>query len=119
MSYLQASFVEQKRVKRYLGQGPRAFAPGHSGMLQMTAVLLAQRAPKGQDSLPWAGGSLEIRYLTGIEPGWTFIGVDPAATMLNLARTTAGTIADERLTLIEGPYTMLPRVRSMRLPVFL
>ena len=45
MDDLQANFGEHERVRRYIEQGPPAFAPGHSGMLQMAAVLLSKRMP--------------------------------------------------------------------------
>ena len=49
-----------------------------------------------------AGGGLEIRYLSGFAKNWRFVGVDPSASMLDVARATAGPVAGERLSLIEG-----------------
>ena len=103
MSELDTNFVDPERVKRYIEQGPPAFAPGHGGMLQMIGVLLAERMPgDGRLLVIGAGGGLETRYLAGIEPGWRFVGVDPASAMLDLARATAGSVAGDRLELIEG-----------------
>ena len=106
MSELTRNFVDPERVKQYTEQGPPAFAPGHAGMLQMVGVLLAESVPDdGQLLIVGAGGGLETRYLAGVEPGWRFVGVDPAGAMLDLARTVAGPIAGDRLTLIEGTVT--------------
>ena len=110
MSELTRNFVDPERVKQYTEQGPPAFAPGHAGMLQMVGVLLAENMPDdGQLLVVGAGGGLETRYLAGVEPGWRFVGVDPAGAMLDLARTVAGPIAGDRLTLIEGTVTDAPR----------
>ena len=103
MDDLKTNFDKPERVARYVEQGPPAFAPGHAGMLQMTGVLLAERMPRdGQVLVIGAGGGLEIRWLAGWAPGWRFVGVDPAPAMLDLARATAGPVAGERLSLIEG-----------------
>ena len=109
MSELNANFVDPERVNRYIEQGPPAFAPGHGGMLQMIGVLLAERMPQdGQLLVIGAGGGLETRYLAGVEPGWRFVGVDPASAMLDLACATAGSVAGDRLELIEGTVLDAP-----------
>lgn len=109
MSELNTNFVDPERVKRYTEQGPPAFAPGHAGMLQMIGVLLAETMPDdGQLLVVGAGGGLETRYLASVEPGWRFVGVDPAGAMLDLARTVAGSVAGDRLTLIEGTVVDAP-----------
>lgn len=109
MSDMNANFVEPDRVRRYTEQGPPAFAPGHGGMLQMTGILLAERMPAdGQVLVVGAGGGLETRYLAGVEPEWRFVGVDPAVAMLDLARETAGSVAGDRLSLIEGTVADAP-----------
>ena len=103
VSELNANFADPERVRRYVEQGPPAFAPGHGGMLQMVGVLLAERVPDhGRVLVIGAGGGLEVRYLAGVEPGWRFVGVDPASAMLDLARATAGGVAGDRLQLVEG-----------------
>ena len=43
MTDLSANYLDPERVRRYIENGPPAFAPGHGGMLQMTAVLLRER----------------------------------------------------------------------------
>ena len=109
MSEFHANFVEPERVQRYTEQGPPAFAPGHGGMLQMIGVLLGERMPdNGQLLVIGAGGGLETRYLAGVEPGWRFVGVDPAKAMLDLARAVAGPVAGNRVALIEGTILDAP-----------
>lgn len=103
MSDFTANYVDPERVQRYLEKGPLAFMPGHAGVMQMTGILLGERMPpEGAVLVVGAGGGLETRYLASIEPGWRFLGVDPASAMLDLARATAGPIAGARLTLVEG-----------------
>jgi len=110
MSELQANFDQPERVARYIEHGPPAFAPGHAGMLQMAGVLLAERMPKdGQILVVGAGGGLEIRYLARVAPDWRFVGVDPAPAMIDLARTTVGPSASDRMSLIEGTASDAPR----------
>lgn len=109
MSELHANFVDPERARRYTEQGPPAFAPGHDGLLRMIGVLLAETMPgDGQLLVVGAGGGLETRYLAGVEPGWRFVGVDPARAMLDLARAVAGPAAGERLVLIEGTVADAP-----------
>jgi tRNA (cmo5U34)-methyltransferase len=109
MSDLNSNFVDPDRVRRYIEQGPPAFAPGHGGMLQMVGVLLGESvADDGQLLVVGAGGGLETRYLAGVEPGWRFVGVDPAPAMLELAREVAGPIAGDRIILIEGTVEDAP-----------
>lgn len=102
-------YATPDRVRGYLEHGPPAFAPGHAGLLQMIAVLLAERMPPDGTALViGAGGGLEIRYLAGVEPSWRFVGVDPAPAMLDLARATVGGAAGDRLRLIEGTVVDAP-----------
>ena len=109
MTQLETNFIDPLRVKRYIEEGPPAFAPGHAGMLQMAGVLLAERMQDdGTVLVVGAGGGLETRYLAGVAPGWHFVGVDPASAMLDLARATAGPVAGDRLQLIEGTVANAP-----------
>ncbi len=69
----------------------------------MIGVLLGESMPEdGQLLVVGAGGGLETEYLARVERGWRFVGVDPASAMLDLARTVAGPVAGDRMTLIEG-----------------
>ncbi len=78
-------------------------------MLQMAGILLDECMPDdGQLLVIGAGGGLETRYLATVEPGWRFVGVDPASAMIDLARAVAEPVAGERLTLIEGTVLDAP-----------
>ena len=110
MTDLNANFVDPERARQYIEKGPPAFTPGYAGLMQMIGVLLDETMPKDAAILIiGAGGGLEIRYLAGFEPQWRFVGVDPAAPMLDLARATAGQIAEDRMTLIEGTVADAPK----------
>ncbi|NJO38080.1 MAG: class I SAM-dependent methyltransferase, partial [Rhizobiales bacterium] len=68
----------------------------------MTGLLLAERAPADARVLVLgAGGGSELFALAEAYPGWTFVGVDPAAEMLRLAERTVGP-HEHRVELIEG-----------------
>lgn len=109
MTDLNANFVDPERARQYIEKGPPAFTPGHAGLMQMIGVLLGETMPAdGTVLVIGAGGGLETRYLAGVEPQWRFVGVDPAAAMLDLARVTAGDAAGDRLTLIEGTVIKAP-----------
>jgi tRNA (cmo5U34)-methyltransferase len=75
----------------------------------MAGVLLAERMPDdGQVLVVGAGGGLETRYLATASKTWRFVGVDPSAAMLELARETAGPAAGDRLQLIQGVVADAP-----------
>ncbi|MGH0028521.1 MAG: class I SAM-dependent methyltransferase [Myxococcota bacterium] len=94
----------------YTQQGPPAFTPGHAGVLQMTGVLLSERAPADARVLVvGAGGGLETRALALAHPAFRFVGVDPAPQMLDLARKVIGPELGERVDLIEGTVDDAPR----------
>jgi tRNA (cmo5U34)-methyltransferase len=101
MQTLLASFKDPEKVKRY-GDGPRRFVPGLDDLHRMMAVLLAERAPESIRVLVLgAGGGLELRALANAHPGWMFVGVDPAAAMLDEARRVLGADA-ARVSFCEG-----------------
>lgn len=98
---IQAPFSDPQAVARYT-EGPPRFVPGFDALHRMTAILLAERAPKDARVLVvGAGGGLELKALSEAHPGWTFDGVDPAAEMLKLAGRTLGPLAS-RVRLHEG-----------------
>ncbi len=83
-------FTDAAAVARY-AEGPPRLVPGFVDLHRMTALLLAERAPPDARVLVLgAGGGLELRSLAQAQPGWTFVGVDPAAEMLELAQQTLG-----------------------------
>ena len=96
-------------VARYIANGPAAFMLGHSGVLQMAAVLLAEHAPTdGHILVVGAGGGLDTRALAMVGGYWRFTGVDPAVPMLDLARTILGDEIMQRVDLIPGDVQAAP-----------
>lgn len=94
-------FSDPSFVARY-AEGPPRFVPGFADLHRMTGILLAERAAESARILVLgAGGGLELKALTDAYPHWTFVGVDPAAEMLKLARQTLGPAAP-RVALHEG-----------------
>ncbi len=101
MQALLASFNNPEHARRY-GDGPRRFIPGFADLHRMTAILLAERASDDARILVLgAGGGLELRAWADAHLGWTFVGVDPAAAMLDEARRVLGADA-ERVIFCEG-----------------
>jgi tRNA (cmo5U34)-methyltransferase len=96
-----AAFSDPEAVKHYT-EGPRRFVPGFADLHRMIGILLAERAaPDAQVLVLGAGGGLELRALAETEPGWRFVGVDPAAAMLKLAEQTLGPLS-ARVQLQQG-----------------
>jgi len=93
MSELLDPFSNAQAVARY-AEGPPRLVPGFAGLHRMTTILLAERTPRDAHVLVLgAGGGLELKALAEAHPGWTFVGVDPAAEMLKLAERTLGSLA--------------------------
>lgn len=94
-------FSDPEAVARY-AEGPRRFVPGLDALHRMAGLLLAENAPETASVLVLgAGGGSELKALAQAYPRWTFVGVDPAAEMLNLAAHTTAAYGD-RIELIEG-----------------
>jgi tRNA (cmo5U34)-methyltransferase len=97
----QAHFSDPEAVARY-AEGPPRFVPGYADMHRMTRILLSERAaPDAQVLVLGAGGGLELKALSEAEPHWRFVGVDPAAAMLELAERTLGPL-NARVQLHQG-----------------
>ncbi len=83
-------FEDPAAVARY-ADGPRQFVPGVEALHKMAAILIAERAPADAKVLVLgAGGGMELKALADAHPGWSFVGVDPAAEMLRLTERTLG-----------------------------
>lgn len=83
-------FSDPQAVARY-AEGPVRQVPGFHALQQMAVLLLAEKAPANARMLILgAGGGLELKVFTQAQPDWRFVGVDPSAEMLELARTTLG-----------------------------
>lgn len=90
---MASPFTDAAEVARY-AEGPPRLVPGFADLHRMMGLLLAERAPPDARVLVLgAGGGLELKSLAQAQPGWTFVGVDPAAEMLHLARQTLGPLA--------------------------
>ena len=97
----QAHFSDPEAVTRY-AEGPPRFVPGFADLHRMTRILLAERvAPDAEVLVLGAGGGLELKAFAEAEPGWRFVGIDPAEAMLKLAAQTLGP-AHARVQLQQG-----------------
>lgn len=86
----------------------RKMVPGYADLHRMTAILLAEHAPETAEILVvGAGGGLEIKAFAEAQPGWHFLGVDPSAEMLDLARHTLGPLGP-RADLRQGTVDVAP-----------
>lgn len=94
-------FSDRQAVANY-AEGPLRFLPGFDALHRMTSILLAERTPDDARVLVLgAGGGLELKALASAHPDWTFVGVDPAEPMLDLARQTLGPFMN-RVELVQG-----------------
>ncbi|ACK86091.1 class I SAM-dependent methyltransferase [Methylorubrum extorquens] len=101
------AFSDPQAVARYANNPPR-MVPGYADMQRMAMLLLAERAPDDAQVLVLgAGGGLELKVLAEGQPGWSFVGVDPSAAMLDLARLTLGGLVN-RARLHEGLIDSAP-----------
>ncbi|MDO8420624.1 MAG: class I SAM-dependent methyltransferase [Parvibaculum sp.] len=95
------SFSDAAAIANY-HEGPPRFMPGIEAMRSMTSILLAEVAPDDARVLVLgAGGGMEIKTLATAHPGWSFVGVDPAKAMLDLAERTLGPLMN-RVELVHG-----------------
>ena len=100
-------FDDPATVARYADNPPRV-VPGFHDLQRMTRLLLAETAPvDGQILVVGAGGGLELRAFAEAQPLWRFVGVDPSAEMLKLARLTLGSLG-ERAELHQGYIATAP-----------
>jgi tRNA (cmo5U34)-methyltransferase len=96
-----AHFSDPNAVARY-AEGPVRFVPGFADLHRMTTILLAERAPADARVLVLgAGGGLELKAMAEAQAGWRFVGVDPAAPMLEAAKRLLGEKA-ERVAFCTG-----------------
>ena len=88
-------FTDPVAVEAY-AQNPPRVVPGFADMQRMTQLLLAERAPANARVLVLgAGGGLELKVFAEVNPSWQFVGVDPAAEMLELAKATLGPLINQ------------------------
>jgi len=100
-------FTDPAIVAGYAETTPRK-VPGFADLHRMATLLLAERAPEVAEILVvGAGGGLELKAFAEAEPGWRFLGVDPSAEMLDLARRTLGPL-QPRVDLRQGTVDAAP-----------
>lgn len=91
-------------------KGPPLFIPGYASSHLMAATVLGERIGSDAEILViGAGGGVEISAFAQWEPEWRFVAVDPARSMLDLARTRAERDNPRtRLECVEGLSTDAP-----------
>lgn len=100
-------FTDPAMVARYAADTPRK-VPGFADLHRMAMLLLAEHAPENADILVLgAGGGLELKAFAEAQARWRFVGVDPSAEMLDLARQTVGSHHD-RVQFQEGTIEAAP-----------
>ncbi|WP_443970861.1 class I SAM-dependent methyltransferase [Sphingobium sp. CR28] len=100
-------FTDPAMVANYAESTPRK-VPGFADIHRMAIVLLAEHAPEAADILVvGAGGGLELKAFAEAKPHWRFVGVDPAAEMLDLARRILGP-SRSRVELLRGYIDDVP-----------
>jgi tRNA (cmo5U34)-methyltransferase len=101
VSEILRPFTDPASVARYAENTPRK-VPGFADLQRMASLLLAEHAPEAADILVLgAGGGLELKAFAEARPRWGFMGVDPSAEMLGLARDVLGPPAS-RVRLVQG-----------------
>jgi tRNA (cmo5U34)-methyltransferase len=94
-------FNDRERVSHY-AEGPPRFTPGFFDVHRMVNVLLQERVGGSAKILVHGcGGGLELQSLAHENPGWQFLGVDPAGPMLDVVRERLGSMMD-RVELCHG-----------------
>ncbi|MCA0374658.1 MAG: class I SAM-dependent methyltransferase [Gemmatimonadetes bacterium] len=103
-------FADPAIVASYAESTPRK-VPGFADLHRMTRLLLAERAPDAAEILVvGAGGGLELKAFAEAQPLWRFVGVDPSAEMLDLARRMLGPL-QSRVDLQRGDVDVAPARR--------
>jgi tRNA (cmo5U34)-methyltransferase len=101
MNGRSCGFEDASLVATYTEQAPKT-VPGYHDIHTMASVLLAERAPADARVLVLgAGGGLEVKAFATAHPAWTFLAVDPAIPMLDLAVATLGPLAS-RMSMHRG-----------------
>lgn len=79
-----------KPMSQYADNTAR-LVPGYAHLQQMTALLLAEKAPADAHILVLgAGGGQELKTFTEMQPDWRLDGIDPSAEMLEIAKAHLG-----------------------------
>lgn len=107
MTNPSAHFNDPAAISNY-AERTRRLVPGWSDLQRMAALLVAERAPERASVLVvGAGGGVELALFAQTYPQWRFVGVDPSASMLELAATALGPLI-ERAQLHQGYVDTAP-----------
>lgn len=99
-----AAFADAAAVASYADR-TRRLVPDWDDLQKMVTLLVAGRVPGDARILVvGAGGGAELDALARAHAGWRFVGVDPSAPMLDLARAMLGPRAG-RVEFHEGDAT--------------
>lgn len=94
-------FEDPEHAAQYAA-GPEKFVPGFDALHRMAGVFIREFAPPDARVLVHgAGGGLEIEAFATENPGWTFVGVEPARPMLDAAKERLGDL-NQRVALHHG-----------------
>jgi tRNA (cmo5U34)-methyltransferase len=100
-------FTDPAAVAQYAEDTPQK-VPGFADLHRMTMLLLAEHAPEAANILVLgAGGGLELKAFADAQPSWRFVGVDPSAEMLDLAKRLLGSL-HTRVQLQQGYIDTAP-----------
>jgi tRNA (cmo5U34)-methyltransferase len=102
-----ASFSDPKALVDYAENAIRR-VPGLNDIHRMSGLLMAESTPAdGRVLVVGAGGGMELKHFAQSFPGWQLDGVDPSIEMLNVARTSLGSLAS-RVQLHHGYVEAAP-----------
>ena len=88
--------------------GAQRKVPGLADLHRMAMLMLHEQAPeRAQILVVGAGGGLELKAMADAQQQWKFVGVDPSAAMLDLARRNTQPFKN-RIELIEGTVDAVP-----------
>ena len=87
---LKTPFSDAGAIASYADR-TRRIVPGWDDLQKMVTLLVAERAPAdGRVLVVGAGGGAELDAMARAQAGWRFVGVDPSAPMLEMARAMLG-----------------------------
>lgn len=96
-----SAFKDPAAIVNYADRAAQQ-VPGLRDLHRMMGILLAEHCgAKAEILVLGAGGGMELQALAEARPGWRFVGVDPSAAMLDVARDRLGPLQD-RVTFCEG-----------------
>ena len=103
----QAAFDDAAAIASYADR-TRRLVPGWDDLQKMVTLLVAEAARGPATVLVvGAGGGVELNAMAQAHADWRFVGVDPSAPMLQMARATLGPLA-ERVAFHEGYVDTAP-----------